>query len=366
MTVCEKNLCTGCMACIDICPQKAISIVDDYDTYNAVINTDKCVHCNLCYTHCQNNNKPIFRKPVIWKQGWAKDDRTRLNSSSGGVAAVLELTFINIGGIIYSCTLTDSGFRYVRTNRLESVAKYSGSKYVKSNPEGVYKEVKKDLLNGYKVLFVGLPCHVAAVINYCENAENLYTVDLICHGTPSPKILELFLADYGIGLEDLYSLSFRIKNSFSIIPNDRMLFHPRITDYYTLLFMNSTTYTENCYSCIYAKIERVSDITIGDSWGSQLSDEEKSKGISLVLVQTEKGQQLITDSKLILKDVDLDVAIDNNHQLKNPSYKNEKREKFFALIKDGKTYNKAFAKCFPKQYVKDNVKKVLIMLNILK
>ena len=99
------------------------------------------------------------------------------------------------------------------------MSKFLGSKYVKSNPGGIYKKVLERLKDGEKILFVGLPCQVAAAKHYTKNHQNLYTIDLICHGTPSPKILEKFLDDYDVKLVDLERIRFRVKNSFRLEQN---------------------------------------------------------------------------------------------------------------------------------------------------
>lgn len=95
-TVCEKGKCTGCMECIDICPKKAIKVIDSWQEYNAVIDTEQCIQCNACHNACQNNVKQILTKPIYWKQGWAQDNCIRMRSSSGGVAAAIERAFIKM------------------------------------------------------------------------------------------------------------------------------------------------------------------------------------------------------------------------------------------------------------------------------
>ena len=181
------------------------------------------------------------------------------------------------------------------------------------------------------MLFIGLPCQVAAVTNYVGDKlrERLFTVDLICHGTPSSMLLNLYLKQQGILKTDIKHIAFRSENNtFNLQVNHQNLEDPRIQDRYTMAFLSSLTYTENCYSCKYAQEERVSDITIGDSWGSELSDEEIKKGISLILCQTEKGKQMVSNLSLHIEEVDLDKAVANNHQLRHPSQIPEMRSFF--------------------------------------
>lgn len=365
-TVCEKNMCVGCMACSDSCPVSAITVVDDLDSYNAIIDASKCINCNLCKKVCLNNNPPVFRSPILWKQGWSDNSSIRNNSSSGGIATAIEKAFVEKGGIVYSCIYLQGEFVFVRADNVNDIYRFTGSKYVKSNPKGIYGQIKRDLKNGYKVLFVGLPCQVAAVAQFCENAFNLFTIDLICHGTPSPKLLENYIIEKGLKLEDINNIGFRSKTKFHLKINGTPISVPRIVDYYTMLFMNGTIYTKNCYSCNFAKVDRVSDMCLGDSWGSSLSDEEKKKGISLILVQTEKGKELLDKCGAILYDVDIKNAISYNRQLSQPSTENPMRSKFFYSFKQNRSCRKATLQCFPKQFVKDEIKRILVNLKILK
>ena len=364
-TVCEKGKCTGCMECIDVCPKKAIKVIDSWMEYNAVIDSEKCIQCNACHSACQNNAEQVLTKPIYWKQGWAQDDCVRMRSSSGGVATAVERAFIKNGGIVCSCTFSFGKFEFDFAETEDEVCKFTGSKYVKSNPEGVYKKILEKLKLGRKVLFIGLPCQVSAVRHYTKNHQNLYTADLICHGTPSPQILDSFLSDYGIRLTEVQSIRFREKNNFKLEQNGKRFAVPITTDNYLMTFLNSTTYTENCYQCQYAKIERPGDITLGDSWGSELEKSIQDKGISLVLCQNEKGKELIDQADLTLLDVDLKKAIESNHQLYQPSQKPKQREAFFKELKKGYGFKKAVKRCYPKKYLKNIVKTVLYNMKFM-
>lgn len=361
-TVCELNKCTGCMACVDICPKNAINIKDSLDAYNAVIDADKCINCNLCHKICQNNNNVELSKPIKWYQGWAEDEDVRSRSSSGGAATALMLSFVENGGYVCSCIFRDGQFLFDVTNKKEDIGMFAGSKYVKSNPQGIYKKIKNLLNNGEKVLFIGLPCQVAALKLFVgeQLVDNLYTVDLICHGTPSPQLLQMFLKQYGYELKDIKNIAFRKKNKFQVRDGDKGIITNGVTDSYIISFLNGVCYTENCYSCKYAQFNRVSDITLGDSWGSDLSNEEQSKGVSLILVQSDKGCELIEKADLILKDVDINNAVANNKQLEHPSVKPVKYDSFFKSLKSGTSYNKSICKAYKKQYIKQLIKKILI------
>lgn len=366
-TVCEINRCVGCMACVDSCTKNAIEIRDSLKAYNAVINEKNCVNCNTCHAVCPQNNPIKKMKPIFWGQGWTKDSKIRSRSSSGGFAAAISIAFIKSGGYVCSCVFHNGEFVFEIINDLREVTKFMGSRYVKSNPKGIFKEVRYYLKNRKKVLFIGLPCQVAAMKNYIKEPllQYLYTIDLICHGTPSPQLLEMFLAQYGLKLKDMEDIQFRTKNSFKLKDYYKSIVTKGVRNRYLIAFLNGLIYTDNCYECEHARIERGSDITLGDSWGSQLSKKEQKKGISLVLCQSEKGQYLLEMSDLYIEFVDLEIAIAHNHQLNEPSALIPGRAEFFDGCASGKSFNALVRKIVPKQCIKQDIKAFLIKTKII-
>ncbi|MBQ8527198.1 MAG: Coenzyme F420 hydrogenase/dehydrogenase, beta subunit C-terminal domain [Lachnospiraceae bacterium] len=365
-TVCERNKCAGCMACIDVCPKDAVNIQDSLSAYNAVIDEEKCINCNACHKVCQRNHFAQLIEPQLWYQGWANDPEIRKKGSSGGVASELAKTFLDEGGVVCSCVFSKGEFVFEFAETKKELHKFAGSKYVKSNPIGIYKDIRKKLSEEKKVLFIGLPCQVSAVKRFIPDKlqNNLYTIDLICHGTPSPKILEKFLEQYKCKLSEMKDVQFRKKAKFQVLEGEQGVVEKGVCDRYLISFLNSLNYTDNCYECQYARFERVSDITLGDSWGSELSEEEQKQGVSLILVQTDQGSDLLKRADLHLVDVDLEKAIENNHQLKEPSKKTGKRTKFFDGIKKGKSYNGLVYNAFPKKCLRQDIKKMLIKLRL--
>lgn len=372
-TVCKQDLCTGCMACVGKCKKEAISIQDNVSAYNAVIDESKCVSCGACERVCPNNHKVNLNEPIYWKEGWAPDN-IRSKASSGGAASAMMEYFVNDGGYVAACLFSNGEFVFDITNKKEELVHFVGSKYVKSNPVGIYDKVIEKLKNGNSVLFIGLPCQVAAVKNYMlampDNIrENLYTVDLICHGSPSPKILKFALYEKGIDILQLKEIRFRNKTNFGLSSRDedgeyKTIVPAGVQDMYTHAFLTSLDYTENCYSCRYATWGRVSDVTLGDSWGSNQIDREQEKGISLVLCQTTKGVTLIQNSGIKLEEVDIEKALEANHQLRHPSIAPETREMFFANLSKG--FYKAISKSAPKVYYKQKLKESLIKFKIIR
>lgn len=361
-TVCDVKMCAGCMACVDICPRNAISVVDDIEYMNAVIDDTLCINCNMCHKVCQKNYPADLRKPQKWLQGWGEEN-VRATSSSGGFGQEIMRAMIRNGGAVAACKLKEGEFRFELFEDESRIPEFIGSKYVKSNPIGIYRTVKDTLKNGKKVLFIGLPCQVSAVRNYVNNDKNLYTVDLICHGSPSARLLHKAISEYGYDLTEAKAIYFRTADKFAIETRPISIVPKGVQDRYTMAFLNGLCYTENCYSCHYAQTEHVGDLTIGDSWGTELSG-ELSKGVSLVLCQTEKGKEMLDMMNFNFFDVNLENAIQCNHQLRYPSDLPQAREKFFEDLRKGKSFKQAVFNAYPKICIKQNIKGFLIKMNL--
>ena len=364
-TVCEQNKCAGCMACVEMCPRQAINIVDTRTAYNAEIDQSRCVQCGICTKVCHLNQKIELSHPQSWYQGWIDDERLRKKSSSGGAAKALSRRLIEDGGVVVSCCFRNGVFGFESAESIEELEKFTGSKYVKSNPRGVYKKIQTLLNQGKIVLFIGLPCQVGALKNVIGENDHLYTVDLICHGTPSPKLLSDFLALHKVNLKEISSISFRYKDVFGLEQNRIPLSQLGSCDNYLIAFLCGLDYTDSCYECKYAGINRGSDITVGDSWGSDLPTEEKRRGISLVLCQTEKGEELVKKSKMKLFPVDLEHAVSVNDQLKRPSPKTKEHDLFFEKY-PRKSFNYATFCSLPSKCVKQRIKGFLLKVAILR
>lgn len=364
-TVCGINMCAGCMACVNKCPREAINIVDNMKHFNAIIDEKKCIECGLCEKVCPQTNTPEKNDPIKWYEGWTNDDIIRSHSSSGGAAASIAKAFIDDGGYVCSCLFEGGAFIFRITNMEDSAKRFAGSKYVKSNPGNVYKEIDELLKAGRKVLFIGLPCQVAGLKNFSHNNDKLFTVDLICHGTPSAKTLDLFLRQNGIEIKALKNISFRSEAGMGLTKDGFGVSMPGTVDPYLLSFLNALNYTENCYSCKFASRKRISDITLGDNWGTELKNEMR-KGVSLILINTNRGNELISKANLELLDVDVERAIAANGQLSQPSKAPETREWFMDALIAGEKYNHLVRKVLPKQYMRQILKGYAVKLHLKK
>lgn len=361
-TVCAVNRCAGCMACADICPHNAVTVRVEFDHCIPEIDPAKCIDCGLCRKVCQNHNPAALQIPTQWLEGWATEREVREAGSSGGAAGALTRGFLQSGGAVCSCVYEQGRFCFRVAESLEEAAGFTGSKYIKSDPSGAYRQIKALLQKGREVLLLGLPCQVAAAKLYMGPLEkNLYTVDLICHGSPSPMVLNTFLTQQGLELKDP---QFRKKQSYRLSDGEKTIAPAGVRDRYTLVFLNSLACTENCYSCPYAREERVADLTLGDAWGTQLPPEETAKGVSLVLCQSEKGRVLLDRAKLTLFPADRELSLANNHQLRHPSGTPQGREEFLKGLTNGGSFGKLVARQLPKQCRRQDIKACLSRLGL--
>ena len=365
-TVCKTNQCAGCMACVDACPTQSIAIIDEQEYFNAHIDPNTCIKCGLCHKICQYNHPAKSFEPIIWKEGWA-NEKIRSSSSSGGFGQELIRSFILNNGDVAACRFSNGEFIFEIFNSIDELQHYIGSKYVKSDPSGIYKKVLERLNNGRRVLFIGLPCQVSAIRNFIpqNHQENLYTVDLICHGSPSKSLLCKCVQEYGLNIKSAKSISFRNNTKFGLVLDGKRILPNGVTDKYTLAFLRGIIYTENCYSCHYAQKERVGDLTLGDSWGTD-NHTELDRGISLILCQTQKGMELLKIVNFYMMDANIDNSIKNNQQLSHPTVMSEKRKTFFKEFKRSKNFNHSVKKAFPKDCMKQSLKEKMINIGIIK
>ena len=295
--------CTGCAACANACPQRCIELREDpYGETHPSIEANKCVDCGLCVKVCPNNREPDFRWPEECFATWEENVEDRLTSASGGVAAAMASYTVARGGVVFG-TVYDKDLTPVTTSVEDEseLERLKGSKYVQSvvGPE-TYRSVKGFLESGREVLYVGTPCQVAGLKGFLRREyENLTTVDLICHGVSPTKYFKEEV-DYLVRrhhAERVTNVRFRGNdgNDFRLTlwrGAEKIYSGSTLDNYYFGGFMGGVSLRENCYSCRYARPERVADITIGDFIG--LGKEEPfgydAKNVSFVSLNTDRGK----------------------------------------------------------------------------
>ena len=332
----DKGLCTGCMACKNICPVEAIKF-----SYNEKgflypnIDKEKCIECGLCEKTCPMLNKEERETPH--QEIYAaknKDLEVRMESSSGGLFHELSSVVLDNKGYICGAVYDEDFLAsHVITNEKEIREKIQTSKYLQSSINDIYKEVENKLKDSNEVLFSGTPCQVDGLYKYLKtkgiSTEKLITCDIICHGVPSPQIYEKYLKD----LEEKYnskitSVNFRHKEN-DYTQNIKVEFENGENyvsnyfekDYFYNLFLRDYILRDSCYKCNYANMNRVSDITLGDFWGIEKLDEQfdDKKGVSLVIINSEKGKEIFNKIKekfILLEVTDKEKCM--QHNLKRP------------------------------------------------
>ena len=289
--------CTGCLACIDVCPKDALSmyIADDGHMY-VECDESRCILCHKCERTCPAVNGMVYSSNTLQRSKpfslYCTDKKLYDNSTSGGAFVSLALSFIESGG--YVCgVVADDEVKHIVTNRYDDILRMQGTKYVQSDTKGIYKEILHLIDKGRKVMFVGMGCQAAAVISYFKNNKNkdlLFVVDIICGGVPSMLLSKTFLQNekrfsriVGFRNKEKYVLScFDTKGQLVSLDGQRVL--PLYG------FYSGLTKRYSCGDCKFCGVERLSDITIGDYWGENNLD---GKHKSVVVVHTDRGMELL-------------------------------------------------------------------------
>lgn len=344
--VIEKKDCCGCAACVNICPHNAISMVENYEGFlYPEIDEAKCVSCGLCQKACpvlskDNNN---FKKPDCYAV--MADDETRKVSSSGGAFSILADYILDKKGYICGCTFDKSELKakHIIINLKEDLYKLRGSKYVQSDIGTSYLDVKKLLENGNFVLFSGTPCQVAGLKSFLrKDYENLLTVDILCHGVPSPKVHRKYLNELLKSRDEkVINVNFRDKVrgwspilTHTTTTTTTTYSYIQVDDTYMQLFLNNISLRKNCTDCKFCSTQRPGDFTIADFWGIENFDKNLNdgKGTSLVLVNNIKAKNIyerLSEKFQLSKSVPLKYAILGNRNLYSPHKIHPKREEFF-------------------------------------
>jgi len=326
MNISTVKHCVGCMACIDRCPKSCINTCEDVLGHRyPTINSAQCIDCEACLKVCPAEHPPLLHEPQKVMAAWRTDEVLREQSSSGGIASALAEEIVACGGVVYGCAFVSPfSFRHIRCTTKEDLSTLRGSKYVQSDTSGIYRRIYEDLKDGRDVLFIGTPCQAAAVRNYFPNQVRLFIVDLICHGVPSLRLLRESLPSNFMSLHvDQVEFRASTKYYFKAKSGISTVFsRPLSRDFYMKGFFTALYYRDSCYACHFAHIARSGDLTLGDFWGVNISEfmAEENKGISLCMVNTEVGKELLNR---VSKDITyferpLDEAVAGNRQLSHP------------------------------------------------
>lgn len=301
----QKNQCCGCTACVQVCPKQCIVLREDSEGFvYPYVNTETCLNCNLCNSSCPiiNQNEP--REPMVTFAAKHPNDEIRKVSSSGGIFSILAEEIIAKNGVVFGARF-DSNWEveHAYAETMEKVALFRGSKYVQSRIGETYKQAEKFLKDGRLVLFTGTPCQIAGLNKYLRKEyENLLTVDVICHGVPSPLVWRTYLKEINKKNLPITSINMRDKKDgwkkfrIHIESNDgKILDEPSSSNIYLQGFFKNLYLRPSCYHCSVRNFKSSSDITIGDFWNGEkfypLLDFQL--GYSVVISSSQKGTDFI-------------------------------------------------------------------------
>lgn len=373
----DKSLCCGCKVCGSVCPVNAITFFNDNEGFwYPQIDKKKCIKCNKCKNICPiaKEKLPQIKDDNQTYAAYSKFKDVLDNSTSGGIFTHLSDLVLEAGGVVFGhkydenmkCVCTVAKTKKERND-------FRGSKYVQSDMGEVFKQIKIEIELNKTVLLTGTPCQIDAVKSYFSNKppENLITMDIVCHGVPSPQIFQEYVELMGKKEgKKIVNFKFRDKQQGWQTPfrvfeysdgssNSELLNDDAFNNLYQ---RTDCILRPSCYNCRYAGKKRISDVSIADFWGIQNSHSEmfnENRGVSLVLVNTEKGKKIfnkISDS-IKIKLVPLKDAQKVNISLCRPVLPYFERKKVFCdYEKKGLEY--ILKKYFPKSFFSKLLRKI--------
>ena len=344
LTIQDKRACCGCQACYDACPAKCISMVADNEGFlYPKVNPADCLDCHLCEKICPQVNGAASKatdSPDACYAAFAKDDGIRLQSSSGGIFSLLADAVLREGGVVFGARFDDSFVVFHSfTEKEEELSPFRGSKYAQSDLRGAYSKVRHFLKENRPVLFSGTPCQIAGLRGFLhqEDAPNLFLVSVVCHGAPSPLVWKEYLNSITGGILPTIANMRNKDDGWSqykmVIQRDnQILLRQRGTDTsFMRAFLRDLTLRPSCYDCQF-RGNHGSDLTLGDFWGVEQvhPDLFDDNGTSLILVYTEKGNNLLSSLSLEIKESRYEDAVKGNPSIIKASPEPAERSLFWA------------------------------------
>lgn len=339
INITDKHNCCGCNACGDICPIQAISFkFDNEGFWYPEVDMQKCIDCGLCEKICPCLHEKEQHKPLEVYAAVNLDENTRMGSSSGGIFWALVNKTINEGGLVFGAAFDNEWMVFHSSaETLEEAKRFQGSKYVQSRVTGCYKQVLDSLNKGRIVLFSGTACQIAALKGYLrKDYENLLTIDVVCHGVPSPGIWKEYIKTL-TSSKTIKEINFRDKRSgwrnydFSVKFSDGTeLKESHNKNLYMQGFLHDLYLRPSCHRCKFKAGRCGSDITLGDFWGIEkiVPEIDDNRGVSIVLINSPKGKNEINTLPISFKEVDTENAVKGNPCITNATPTNKWRLEF--------------------------------------
>lgn len=349
INLCAHDECTGCFACEGICKKQAIiRYIDDEGFSYPKIDKEKCISCHACENVCPVLN-PIEKNALgdVYAS-WINDLDIRKKSSSGGLFSAFAIQVLKDGGAVIGAELQDDNYvRHILITSIEDLQKLRGSKYVQSNIDGnLYNQTVEYLKKDKTVLFCGTPCQVAGFKSLFKRySDHIITIDLVCHGVPSPLFFAKLLFEIKKKMPNIVSYNFRDTENWLVCTNVNVnvnvngtIVKRRLFGKYTFYqdaFMKGYLHRKNCYNCNYCTKERIGDITLADFWGIGTKSPfigDYTNGCSLLSVNSDTGKKIFETIKhaISYQKRDIQESIDGgNEQLERPSVRPLERDYFY-------------------------------------
>lgn len=378
-----EDKCCGCTACYAVCTKNCIKMVRNNEGFlYPYIDNDKCIGCNLCEKVCPILNKKNGSFPIRSVVIRAKNEETVLNSASGGFTTPLANYVIKNDGLVFGAILDDSNIvKHVKIDNTKNVHLIRGSKYVQSNLNNSYQEIREYLINGKQVLFIGTPCQVYGLKNFLlQDYENLITVDLVCKGVASPKFWGNYLRNKEkTENSKINHINFRKKNrgyhstDMEIQFENNSIYAENKTDYFMRSYINSICMRKSCYQCNFKGLERCSDFTIFDAWHAAKYTSIKKdddKGYTNVLIHTQKGEKVLNNisNQIFIYESNMEKAVEyDGIMISNSTEFKEQRNEFYEIL-DREGLNRTINLLLPvtaNEILLDKLKKILYKLGLL-
>jgi coenzyme F420-reducing hydrogenase beta subunit len=342
----NKQNCCGCTACKFSCPTSAIEMVEDNEGFlYPIIEQNSCIDCGRCRSVCSFNNNYLknndFELPIVLAVKHKNND-IRMSSTSGGVFTALSDYILDNSGVVFGAKF-DENKKVIHSKAFTKLErdKFNGSKYVQSDLNDVFKDIKNLIRKNKKVLFSGTPCQCAGLRSFLtnENVENLVICDIVCHGVPSPLMFKEHIKRLELVKNSVISnyffrdkiLGWHAHNEVAVFKNGKKEFLTSNMERHKLLFHSHFIMRPSCYECVFTNLNRPSDITMGDFWGIERSmpDFDDNKGVSLILINSLKGKSLFEKikDKLEYRISNIDDCMQPN--LKQPTTKPKNRDEFW-------------------------------------
>lgn len=378
MKLCSEELCSGCGACVNVCPQKCISMKRNNQGFDyPVIDAGRCIDCKQCDKVCDSvQNGFDDRSPQVYSITMKNDDVSLEKSSSGGAAYALSKRFIETGGVVFGAAYSETlQVDHVCVYNISDLRRLQGSKYVQSSTGHCYSDVKQKINAGTKVLYFGTPCQIHGLYSYLgkTNLEPLFTCDLLCGGVPSPGLFERYVKDLKKKTgDDFDGYNFRSKKYGygygyliqTITGNKKRTLTKHDASF--VKTMGAGYVRESCFGCRFGSISRVGDITIGDFRGIKVNTKQWNKGVSLLFVNNEKGQELLSSciDELIIDKRTIEDAEKSQHcALTGSKKKPYDYDSFFSDCSSMDWYQvskKYFSPRSPKEKIKESIPLALL------